>query len=127
MAVPRYRASIAGVVALLAGAGMPVAQQAVSVPSTPMTFGFFNARFDPAGTFTLEGEGWPPFKGTWTLDAEAIVIATPGVRGCETQGRYRLSLDNGLVHFDAVSDECVPRRMIVDRSTWQPAGTAKAI
>ena len=30
-----------------------------SLPSHPLTFGVFTARFDPAGTFTLEGDGWP--------------------------------------------------------------------
>lgn len=103
------------------------ARQAPGVPSTPITFGFFTARFDPAGTFTLEGEGWPPFKGTWTLDGTAIVLSTPGVRDCEGPGRYTLGLDNGLVHFDVVSDGCEARRMIVDRSTWRPAGAAKTI
>jgi hypothetical protein len=32
----------------------------VTLASTPLTFGFFTARFDTNGTFTLEGEGWPP-------------------------------------------------------------------
>ena len=103
------------------------ARQSVTLPSTPLTFGFFTARFDPAGTFTLEGEGWPPFKGTWTLDGSAVVLSTPGVRQCEGPGRYRLSVDGGLVHFDLVSDECMPRKMIVNRSTWRPAGTAAPV
>ena len=58
--------SVAATVALGSAAG---ARQAEVLPSTPITFGFFTARFDPAGTFTLEGEGWPPFKGTWTMDS----------------------------------------------------------
>ena len=63
-------------------------QPSVTLPSTPLTFGFFTARFDTNGTFTLEGEGWPPFKGTWTLDSAVIVLSTPGVRDCEAPGRY---------------------------------------
>jgi outer membrane protein assembly factor BamB len=102
-------------------------QSSAALPSTPLTFGFFTARFDPSGTFTLEGEGWPPLKGTWTTESTAIVLSTPELRGCGGPGRYRLTADNGLPHFDVISDECVPRRMIVDRSTWHPAGTAKAI
>ena len=101
-------------------------QGTVALPSTPLTFGFFTARFDPSGTFTLEGEGWPPFKGTWKVEA-AFVLSTPDVRNCAGEGRYRLAVDNGLVHFDVESDGCQPRRMIVDRSTWRPAGTVEPI
>src|SRR5206468_10343824 len=37
-------------------------------------------------------------------------------------GRYRLRIDGQRVGFDLVADDCVPRRMILDRSTWRPAG-----
>jgi outer membrane protein assembly factor BamB len=30
------------------------------------------------------------------------------------------------VHFDVVADECTPRRMIIDRSTWRPASEVEA-
>ena len=127
MVLSARRIAATAALAALVNAGILARQSMPTLPSTPITFGFFTARFDPAGTFTLEGEGWPPFKGTWTMEAAAVVLSTPGVRNCEGQGRYRIGLDNGLVHFDVVSDDCEPRRMIVDRSTWRPVGAAKAI
>jgi outer membrane protein assembly factor BamB len=124
----RTRLGLAIGVAAVALIGSASARQAtVALPSTPLTFGFFTARFDPSGTFTLEGEGWPPFKGTWRVEAASIVLSTPDVRNCAGEGRYRLAVDNGLVHFDVESDGCQPRRMIVDRSTWRPAGTVTPI
>ena len=101
-----------------------VGQSSVTLPSTPLTFGVFTARFDTNGTFTLEGEGWPPFKGTWTLDSTIIVLSTPGVRGCEAPGRYRVGRDGAAIRFDLVADDCLDRHMIVDRSTWRAAGSA---
>lgn len=74
----------------------------MTLPSTPLTFGFFTARFDTNGTFTLEGEGWPPFKGTWTLDSAVIVLSTPGVRDCEAPGRYRVGRDGATIRFDSI-------------------------
>jgi hypothetical protein len=102
-------------------------QNAPDLPSTPLTFGFFTARFSTDGTFALEGEGWPAFRGTWTRDGAEIQLSTPGVRDCGGPGRYRFSVDASLVRFDLVTDECTPRRMILDRSTWRPLGKAQAI
>jgi outer membrane protein assembly factor BamB len=102
-------------------------QPSVTLPSTPLTFGFFTARFDTNGTFTLEGEGWPPFKGTWTLDSAVIVLSTPGVRDCEAPGRYRVGRDGATIRFDLVVDDCTARRMIVDRSMWRPAGSSTPV
>jgi outer membrane protein assembly factor BamB len=102
-------------------------QNTPNLPSTPLTFGFFTARFSADGTFTLEGEGWPAFIGTWTRDGAEIQLSTPGVRDCGGPGRYRISVDASLVRFDLVTDGCTPRRMILDRSTWRPLGEAQAI
>jgi hypothetical protein len=40
-------------------ATLPSQQAASQVPSYPLKFGAFTARFDPGGTFTLQGQGWP--------------------------------------------------------------------
>ena len=61
-------------------------QPAVTLPSTPLKFGFFTARFGPARMFTLEGEGWPPFKGTWKFDSAAIVLSTPACAAATRPG-----------------------------------------
>jgi outer membrane protein assembly factor BamB len=95
------------------------------MPATPLTFGAFTARFSDDGSFMLEGEGWPSLKGSWKADGAQVEIVTPGSpNGCDTFGRYRFQVEGHRVTFDLVSDACVPRRMILDRSTWLPSGAA---
>lgn len=102
-------------------------QAAIQVPSTPMTFGIFVAQFDPSGTLTLEGGRWPSLKGTWKTNGEEIELTTSGgPTGCEGTGRYRVKIDGKRMSFNLVTDDCIVRRMIVDRSTWSPAGEPKA-
>jgi outer membrane protein assembly factor BamB/protein tyrosine phosphatase (PTP) superfamily phosphohydrolase (DUF442 family) len=95
-----------------------------TIPAQPLKFGAFVVQFDPAGTLTLEGKGWPKMNGTWkSLDANQVELAmSGGPGGCDAPGKYRYNIDGNHVSFDVVADECVPRRMIVDRSTWIPAG-----
>jgi outer membrane protein assembly factor BamB/protein tyrosine phosphatase (PTP) superfamily phosphohydrolase (DUF442 family) len=94
-----------------------------TIPSQPLKFGAFLVRFDPAGTLTLEGSGWPKMNGTWkSLAADQIELAmSGGPGGCDAPGKYHFNSDGNHVSFDVVADDCVPRRMIVDRSTWIPA------
>ncbi len=97
-------------------------------PSGQLSFGAFSARFAPDLTFSLEGEGWPPFKGSWKADGDQIELLVPrGARGCDGPGRYRFRVDGGHVTFDLVSDSCEPRRMILDRSAWRPAEEARFV
>src|SRR5215510_7656503 len=94
-----------------------------ALPSHPLSFGVFVVRFDLAGTFTLEGSGWPKLNGSWkTLGDEVELAISGGPGGCDGPGKYRFNSDGKRVTFDVVADECVPRRMIIDRSTWLPAG-----
>ncbi|HEV8429607.1 MAG TPA: PQQ-binding-like beta-propeller repeat protein [Pyrinomonadaceae bacterium] len=99
-----------------------------SLPTHPLKFGVFVARFDPAGTFTIEGDRWPKLNGSWkNLDTDQVELAmTGGPGGCDAPGKYRFNSDGNRVSFDLVADECVPRRMIVDRSTWIPASETVA-
>ena len=102
----------------------------VQVPSYSMKFGAFVAKFDSGGTFTLEGVGWPQLAGNWKSKGDEIELAltTPGgPKGCEGPGRYRIRLDGNHLSFDLIADECTPRKMIIDRSTWAPTSEAKAI
>jgi hypothetical protein len=46
-------------------------QASAPLPAGPLSFGAFTARFLPDGTFALDGEGWPPFKGTWKAEANS--------------------------------------------------------
>src|SRR5687768_5593425 len=93
-----------------------------SPPSMPLRFAGFSAHFAADGTFTLEGAGWPTFRGTWRAVGGEIEIATTGgPPPCVTPARYRVRTENARTTLDLVSDECQPRRMILDRSTWRPA------
>jgi outer membrane protein assembly factor BamB/protein tyrosine phosphatase (PTP) superfamily phosphohydrolase (DUF442 family) len=96
-----------------------------ALPYQPMTFGVFTARFDPAGTFSIEGDRWPKVSGTWkAAGSEVELLMSGGPGGCDGPGKYRYNTDGKHLSFDLVSDDCVPRRMILDRSTWLPAGEA---
>ncbi len=85
------------------------------------------ARFDPAGTFTLEGDRWPKLNGTWKSEGNVVELAmSGGPGGCDGPGKYRTTIENNRVTFDVVSDECRPRQMILNQSTWIPAGESVA-
>jgi outer membrane protein assembly factor BamB len=142
----RFRRSPAPAIVLasLALAGAPAAQ-APALPSTPMSFGAFTATFGPGGVFALEGQGWPAFKGTYKTGRQedgktgrpedrksgssgTIELLTTGAAGgCDKPARYSYTVDGQHVTLDVVADECVPRRMILDHSTWRPSGEAVKI
>ncbi|MGH9942509.1 MAG: PQQ-binding-like beta-propeller repeat protein [Pyrinomonadaceae bacterium] len=114
---------ITGSASIPAGASQ---QTDVQVPSSPLTFGVFVARFDAGGAFTLEGDRWPTMKGAWKSKGDEIELTTSGgPAGCEEPGRYRIQTNGNGVSFNLISDDCRPRRMILDRSTWSPAGGMK--
>lgn len=101
-------------------------QTDAQVPAYPLRFGVFVARFDADGTFTLEGDRWPTLKGNWTSKGDEIALSTSsGPAGCESSGRYRLRMEGKRLNFNLISDDCRPRRMILDRSIWSPAGEVK--
>src|SRR5688500_14931917 len=103
----------------------PPPQADVRMPSTPLRFGVFTARFDEGGTFALEGVGWPALGGSWKMRGGEIELSTSNPRkGCEQPGRYKVGLDGARVRLELVEDECAPRRMILHRSSWAPAGAA---
>ena len=113
------------VLLLIALSGLiPIAGQETQtqLPSTPLKFGAFQARFDPAGTFTLKGQGWPAMHGNWKSagsEVEFTMVGGPG--GCDGTGRYRTNVKGSSVSFELVSDDCRVRTMILNGSTWTPA------
>ena len=48
-----------GVLSFTVSSAARFGQPALQVPSGPLAFGMFIARFGSDGTFTLEGRGWP--------------------------------------------------------------------
>lgn len=97
-------------------------QPAAQLPSSPIKFGAFVVRFDPGGTYTLRGQGWPAMSGNWkSTGGEIELMMSGGPGGCDGPGRYQFRVDGNRITFDLVSDTCTVRRMILDRSTWIPA------
>ena len=121
--------SVLGLCAELQATGQESNQQTRSqLPTEPLAFGAFIVRFNPGGTFTLEGKGWPALNGNWKLlGSEIELLMSGGPGGCDGPGRYRLRNEGKHVGFDLVADECRVRRMIIDRSTWAPASEARTI
>lgn len=98
-------------------------RSAGSLPSHPLKFGVFTARFDAGGTFTLSGERWPKLDGSWKTTGSEIEFAmSGGPGGCDGPGRYRYTTDGKQITFNLVADECKPRQLILDGGTWLPAG-----
>jgi outer membrane protein assembly factor BamB len=96
------------------------------LPSDPLKFGAFVVRFDPGGTFTLQGQGWPALSGSWKISGGEIELSmSGGPGGCDGLGRYRLRKDGTAVGFELVTDDCKPRQMILDHSSWSPASETK--
>ena len=72
---------------------------------------------------SLEGPGWPAMSGTWTMNGDGVTLQNQaGPEACAQPGRYTLTIDGTRVSFALVADTCEPRRMIMDRSQWIPAG-----
>lgn len=96
-----------------------------ALPSSPLAMRDFRLQFDPSGSFSMTGEGWPPMTGTWTLSGNEITLQNQsGPKDCGGAGRYTMSRDGAQFGLDVVADECKVRQMILDRSRWLPPGTA---
>ena len=110
----------------LAAAGLLA--EAQDPPATPLQFGAFTARFSADAAFSLEGQGWPAFRGTWKRTDDTIELRTTGGGGgCDAPGQYRLRRDDGKLGLDLVADDCPPRKLILGGSTWIRSGEAKSI
>jgi len=102
------------------------------LPAGPLVFGAFVASFVPDGNFSLEGQGWPALLGTWEIrvserGSELILDLTDAPEGCATSGRYAFTVESGQLGLTLIADECMPRRMILDGSTWRPEGEAAPV
>ena len=102
------------------------------LPTGRLVFGAFVASFIPDGTFSLEGQGWPALVGTWEireseLGSELVLTLTEAPEGCGDPGRYGFTVESGHLGLSLIADECLPRRMIFDGSTWRPEGEAAPV
>ena len=99
-----------------------------TLPSGPLVIRDFTLQFDPAGTFSLSGVGWPAMSGSWkaTGNHVTLVLTTP-LKDCGNPGTYTFTVEGQRVTFALVSDDCMARRMILDRSEWLPRGVETPI
>ncbi|HWQ34044.1 MAG TPA: PQQ-binding-like beta-propeller repeat protein [Blastocatellia bacterium] len=112
----------------VSGSAGAIRQTELQLPATPLKFGAFTARFNADGTFRLEGTGWPALSGNWKRTGDELELVTAKApRGCDGPGRYRVRVEGSHVSFDLVADDCVPRRMILNGSTWMPAEENRVI
>jgi outer membrane protein assembly factor BamB len=113
--------------ALVVGA-LGAAQQTASIPTGKLAFGGFTGQFGADGTFTIAGQGWPTFTGTWKADGARVeLVLTNPPNGCAEPATYLVSRSGTHVTFSMEKDSCQPRRMILDRSTWRPADEAEVV
>lgn len=111
-----------------APAPQPTQPATTALPSYPLKFGAFEARFDPGGTFTLKGQGWPALNGTWTSTGNEVTLSmSGGPGGCDGPGRYQFGMNGKHLNLVLVSDDCKVRQMILDRSDWAPNDEARVI
>lgn len=100
-------------------------QQGALLPSYPLSFGVFTARFEPAGTLTVEGDRWPKLTGNWKSAGADFELSVGGLAnapgGCDGPGKYRATSDGKHVSIALVADECKVRQMMLDGSQWIPA------
>lgn len=107
---------------------LAAAQQSSTLPSTPLKYRHFATAFEPGGAFTLQGPGWPTFTGTWKAEGDQLTLTTTGgPEACAAPARYRFRVEATRVILTVVDDGCVPRRMILDRSTWRPEGEPEPV
>jgi len=118
-------ALIATATPLLAGAPpYALPQQESALPDGPLAFGAFVGEFRANGSFTIEGQGWPPMSGTWAVDGEDLTLALVGApQGCDAAAHFTFEVSEGRLSLNLIgTDDCTPRRMILDGSTWRPTG-----
>ena len=96
---------------------------AQTLPSDPLVIRDFTLQFDPAGTFSLTGAGWPSMSGSYTIAGnEVTLVLQKPPKDCGSPGVYKFAVNAPRVSFALVTDACQPRRMILDRSEWLPKG-----
>ena len=101
---------------------------AQTLPFDPLVIRDFTLQFDAAGTFSLTGAGWPAMNGSWKASGnEVTLLIADGAKDCAAAGVYTFAIDGQRVNFSIVKDDCTPRRMILDRSSWLPRGVNAAI
>jgi outer membrane protein assembly factor BamB len=113
----------------MADSAVAPGQRQSPLPAGPLAFGAFQGEFHDDGSFTIEGQGWPPLRGTWqAAGGELALTLLDAPDGCDAPARFAFRVDDGHLTLTLVGeDACMPRRMILDGSTWRPAGEGEAL
>jgi len=112
---------------MLAALRVDAQQQELSLPTEPLKYGVFVLQFNPAGTFSIEGDRWPKLTGSWkVIGSDIELLMTPAPEGCTGPGRYRLRREGTHVGFSFVADDCRVRKIIMDGSEWLPLNETRA-
>jgi hypothetical protein len=112
----------------MADSAVAPGQRQSPLPAGPLAFGAFQGEFHD-DSFTIEGQGWPPLRGTWqAAGGELALTLLDAPDGCDAPARFAFRVDDGHLTLTLVGeDACMPRRMILDGSTWRPAGEGEAL
>jgi outer membrane protein assembly factor BamB len=118
------RGTVSLLVTLTIAIASILAQQAPALPPSVLKYGAFSMKLAADGVFTLSGQGWPTFTGTWTRDGDRLTVTTTG-NPCAEPGRYRFVVEGAHLSLTSIDDACVPRRMILNASRWRPESEAE--
>lgn len=104
-------------------------QETKGFPTGPLVFGAFVCEFNADGTFRIQGQGLPPFLGSWKVSASELTLMFTGDEpgDCQVPGRFGFEVKDGRLHLQLIADDCVPRRMVLNGSTWRPEGEAEPV
>ncbi|HEY7697774.1 MAG TPA: PQQ-binding-like beta-propeller repeat protein, partial [Vicinamibacteria bacterium] len=98
------------------------------IPEGTLVFGGFEGEFFANGSYRIEGEGWPALAGTFTVTgSELVLVPAAGGAECNSPGRYTFAVEAGRLSLRLASDDCTPRRMILDGSIWRSAGERETL
>ena len=114
-------------VVLVAAVIAPAIAAQPALPAGVLVIRDFSLQFDPAGRFSLTGAGWPAMNGSWTANGNAVTLLQQGPKDCMGAGVYTFAVDGPRVSFSLIKDDCVARRMILDRSSWLPRGVTAPV
>src|SRR5438045_1050004 len=120
--------ALAGLLSVTCVGTLSGQQATPAVPTKPVHYAGFTLSFKAEGGFTLQGKDWPTFIGTWKADNDELTLRSlGGPKECAGPGRYRLRAEGTRLVVALVSDDCVPRRMILNESRWLPEGEADTV
>ncbi|MEO5894610.1 MAG: PQQ-binding-like beta-propeller repeat protein [Vicinamibacterales bacterium] len=120
--------SITAALALIGVTSAAARQTASSLPTVPLRYAGFSISFKVEGGFALQGKDWPSFIGTWKVDKDELTLQSMGgPKECAAPGKYRFRTEGTRLTIAVITDDCVPRRVILNESRWLPEGESEPV